>query len=68
MKAYTPEEWATHAADVEALGRPACACGICGAPADKIKTGIFVCRDNGNHKADGVVGIWSDLTHPDVAP
>lgn len=39
-------------------------CGICGASADKTKTGIFVCQDNPSHWADGVVGVWSDYTPP----
>lgn len=43
-------------------------CGICGSNADKTKTGTFVCQANPAHMADGVVGIWSDLTFPEEQP
>lgn len=39
-------------------------CGICGASADKLESGIYVCQANPAHMADGFVGIWSDLTYP----
>ncbi len=37
-------------------------CGICQAPADRLKTGVLACQAVPGHMADGVVGIWSDLT------
>lgn len=42
----------------------ACSCRICGASADKTSSGLFVCQESPGHMADGVVGIWSDLTRP----
>lgn len=39
-------------------------CTICGANADLMKVGIYVCRDNPAHIGDTFVGIFSDLTYP----
>lgn len=50
--------------DSVVLVKNVCKCGICGANSDKLKTGIFVCQKVLGHMADGVVGIWSDLTLP----
>jgi hypothetical protein len=32
-------------------------CGICGANADKLESGIYECQANPAHMADGFVGI-----------
>lgn len=39
-------------------------CGICGGPGDRYPH-HFQCRNHPGHMADLVVGIWTDLTHPE---
>jgi hypothetical protein len=42
------------------------ACGICGAMGHLMVWGAYECEKNPMHCADTHVGIWTDLTHPDM--
>jgi len=44
----------------------ACKCGICSSQADKLSDGTYVCCVVHAHIANGIVGIWSDLTFPNL--
>jgi hypothetical protein len=40
-------------------------CRICGANADLLQCGIYVCQENPAHCGDTFVGIFTDLTYPE---
>ena len=41
----------------------ACACRICGAPADLTQARFYVCQAHPGHVGDTVVGLFSDCTY-----